>query len=64
MQDYRELSLTFSFFPCSVRDDRIRVERMDAMYFEYSHAFQVVTEFYAKDVDIKGKLYVTIGPQI
>ncbi|XP_074184883.1 DNA mismatch repair protein Msh3 [Rhinolophus sinicus] len=39
----------------SVRDDRIRVERMDNMYFEYSHAFQVVTEFYAKDVvDIKG----------
>uniref|UniRef100_A0A8C3WW70 DNA mismatch repair protein MSH3 n=1 Tax=Catagonus wagneri TaxID=51154 RepID=A0A8C3WW70_9CETA len=39
----------------SVRDDRIRVERMDNMYFEYSHAFQEVTEFYAKDVvDIKG----------
>ncbi|XP_037015185.2 DNA mismatch repair protein Msh3 isoform X1 [Artibeus jamaicensis] len=38
----------------SVRDDRIRVERMDNMYFEYSHAFQVVTEFYAKDVDVKG----------
>ncbi|KAF6125865.1 mutS-like protein 3 [Phyllostomus discolor] len=38
----------------SVRDDRIRVERMDNMYFEYSHAFQVVTEFYAKDVDING----------
>uniref|UniRef100_A0A8C4KZW7 DNA mismatch repair protein MSH3 n=1 Tax=Equus asinus asinus TaxID=83772 RepID=A0A8C4KZW7_EQUAS len=39
----------------SVRDDRIRVERMDNMYFEYSHAFQMVTEFYAKDVvDVKG----------
>ncbi|XP_065775135.1 DNA mismatch repair protein Msh3 isoform X2 [Muntiacus reevesi] len=38
----------------SVRDDRIRVERMKNMYFEYSHAFQEVTEFYAKDVvDIK-----------
>ncbi|XP_037385883.1 DNA mismatch repair protein Msh3 isoform X2 [Talpa occidentalis] len=38
----------------SVRDDRIRVERMDNTHFEYSHAFQVVTEFYAKDVvDIK-----------
>nr|XP_044990047.1 DNA mismatch repair protein Msh3 [Jaculus jaculus] len=38
----------------SMRDDRIRVERMDNMYFEYSHAFQVVTDFYAKDVaDIK-----------
>ncbi|XP_044930321.1 LOW QUALITY PROTEIN: DNA mismatch repair protein Msh3 [Mustela putorius furo] len=33
----------------SVRDDRIRVERMDNVYFEYSHAFQAVTEFYAKD---------------
>ncbi|XP_064452366.1 DNA mismatch repair protein Msh3 isoform X3 [Mirounga angustirostris] len=32
-----------------VQDDRIRVERMDDMYFEYSHAFQAVTEFYAKD---------------
>ncbi|XP_068391686.1 DNA mismatch repair protein Msh3 isoform X2 [Eschrichtius robustus] len=38
----------------SVRDDRIRVERMDNMYFEYSHAFQEVTEFYAKDV-VDGK---------
>ncbi|XP_045422425.1 DNA mismatch repair protein Msh3 isoform X1 [Lemur catta] len=39
----------------SVRDDRIRVERMDNIYFEYSHAFQAVMEFYAKDiVDIKG----------
>ncbi|XP_055285293.1 DNA mismatch repair protein Msh3 isoform X3 [Moschus berezovskii] len=38
----------------SVRDDRIRVERMKNVYFEYSHAFQEVTEFYAKDVvDIK-----------
>ncbi|TKC40203.1 hypothetical protein EI555_011068, partial [Monodon monoceros] len=34
----------------SVRDDRIRVERMDNMYFEYSHAFQEVTEFYAEDI--------------
>ncbi|XP_013368469.1 PREDICTED: DNA mismatch repair protein Msh3 [Chinchilla lanigera] len=38
-----------------VRDDRIRVERMDNVYFEHSHAFQVVTEFYAKDpVDVRG----------
>ncbi|XP_060057082.1 DNA mismatch repair protein Msh3 isoform X2 [Erinaceus europaeus] len=38
----------------SVGDDRIRIERMDPMYFEYSHAFQAVAEFYAKDViDIK-----------
>ncbi|XP_052599553.1 DNA mismatch repair protein Msh3 isoform X4 [Peromyscus californicus insignis] len=34
----------------STRDDRIRVERMDNTYFEYSHAFQAVTEFYAKEV--------------
>uniref|UniRef100_A0A8D2CSS3 DNA mismatch repair protein MSH3 n=1 Tax=Sciurus vulgaris TaxID=55149 RepID=A0A8D2CSS3_SCIVU len=34
----------------SMRDDRIRVERMDKAYFEYSHAFQAVTEFYSKDV--------------
>ncbi|XP_045427627.1 DNA mismatch repair protein Msh3 isoform X2 [Pipistrellus kuhlii] len=38
-----------------VRDDRIRVERMDNMYFEYSHASQVFTEFYVEDmIDIKG----------
>lgn len=38
-----------------MQDDRIRVERMDNVYFEYSHAFQAVTEFYAKDaVDPKG----------
>nr|XP_031303217.1 DNA mismatch repair protein Msh3 isoform X6 [Camelus dromedarius] len=35
----------------SVRDDRIRVERMANMYFEYSHAFQEVTDFYAQDGD-------------
>ncbi|XP_076995409.1 DNA mismatch repair protein Msh3 isoform X2 [Tamandua tetradactyla] len=38
-----------------VRDDRIRVERMENIYFEYSYAFQAITEFYAKDkIDIKG----------
>ncbi|XP_062941749.1 DNA mismatch repair protein Msh3 isoform X2 [Cynocephalus volans] len=38
-----------------VRDDRIRVERMEHIYFEYSHAFQAVTEFYVKDVvDVRG----------
>ncbi|XP_012372299.1 DNA mismatch repair protein Msh3 [Octodon degus] len=38
-----------------VRDDRIRVERMDNVCFEHSLAFQAVTEFYAKDpVDIRG----------
>nr|XP_048311858.1 DNA mismatch repair protein Msh3 isoform X2 [Myodes glareolus] len=34
----------------SMRYDRIRVERMDNTYFEYSHAFQAVTEFYAREV--------------
>ncbi|XP_054108591.2 DNA mismatch repair protein Msh3 isoform X4 [Callithrix jacchus] len=44
----------------SVRDDRIRVERMDDTYFEYSHAFQAVTEFYAKDtVDFKGSKIIS-----
>ncbi|XP_049722674.1 DNA mismatch repair protein Msh3 isoform X2 [Elephas maximus indicus] len=39
----------------SVRDDRIRVERMDNIYFEYSCAFQTVIDFYAYDiVDAKG----------
>uniref|UniRef100_A0A4X2LQG0 DNA mismatch repair protein MSH3 n=1 Tax=Vombatus ursinus TaxID=29139 RepID=A0A4X2LQG0_VOMUR len=37
----------------SVRDDRIRVERMDNLYFEYSHAFQQITEFYAEVLDVK-----------
>uniref|UniRef100_A0A4W3I9U7 DNA mismatch repair protein MSH3 n=1 Tax=Callorhinchus milii TaxID=7868 RepID=A0A4W3I9U7_CALMI len=31
----------------SLRDDRIRVERMDDIHFEFSHAFQSVSEFYA-----------------
>ncbi|CAO2593009.1 DNA mismatch repair protein Msh3, partial [Lemmus lemmus] len=34
----------------SMRYDRIRVERMENTYFEYSHAFQAVTEFYAQEV--------------
>ncbi|XP_028616023.1 DNA mismatch repair protein Msh3 isoform X2 [Grammomys surdaster] len=39
----------------SVQDDRIRVERMNNTYFEYSHAFQTVTEFYARErVDSQG----------
>lgn len=45
-----------------MRDDRIRVERMDNMYFEYSHASQVFTEFYVKDmIDIKGKYYIHVS---
>ncbi|XP_058512170.1 DNA mismatch repair protein Msh3 [Ochotona princeps] len=39
----------------SVRDDRMRVERLEDVYFEYSHAFQAVTEFYTKDTaDMQG----------
>ena len=54
--------MKFLVFSFSVRDDRIRVERMDNMYFEYSHAFQMVTEFYAKDVvDVKGKYFVHVS---
>ena len=54
--------LNFRFFSFSVRDDRIRVERMKNVYFEYSHAFQEVTEFYAKDVvDIKGKYFIRVN---
>ena len=54
--------LNFRFFSFSVRDDRIRVERMKNVYFEYSHAFQEVTEFYAKDVvDIKGKYFIRVS---
>ncbi|XP_069080623.1 DNA mismatch repair protein Msh3 isoform X2 [Pleurodeles waltl] len=32
-------------------DDRIRIERLDGLHFEYSHAFQLITEFYAKGGD-------------
>ncbi|XP_008933294.1 PREDICTED: DNA mismatch repair protein Msh3-like, partial [Merops nubicus] len=40
-----------------LRDDRIRVERMENFHFEYSHAFQRITDFYAKEVPD------TTGPQ-
>ncbi|KFO08216.1 DNA mismatch repair protein Msh3, partial [Balearica regulorum gibbericeps] len=33
-----------------LRDDRIRIERMGKLHFEYSHAFQLVTDFYTKEV--------------
>ncbi|XP_055647581.1 DNA mismatch repair protein Msh3 isoform X4 [Falco peregrinus] len=38
-------------------DDRIRIERMENLHFEYSHAFQLITDFYAKEVPD------TTGPQ-
>ncbi|CAM5145419.1 unnamed protein product [Natator depressus] len=34
----------------SLRDDRIRIERMESIYFQYSHAFQLITDFYARGV--------------
>uniref|UniRef100_A0A8C0AR66 DNA mismatch repair protein MSH3 n=1 Tax=Buteo japonicus TaxID=224669 RepID=A0A8C0AR66_9AVES len=40
-----------------LRDDRIRIERMETLHFEYSHAFQLITDFYAKEVPD------TTGPQ-
>ncbi|XP_074935705.1 DNA mismatch repair protein Msh3 [Phalacrocorax aristotelis] len=40
-----------------LRDDRIRIERMEKLHFEYSHAFQLITDFYAKEVPD------TTGPQ-
>ncbi|XP_030323488.1 DNA mismatch repair protein Msh3 [Calypte anna] len=47
-----------------LREDRIRIERMDNLHFEYSHAFQLITDFYAKEVpDTTGpqKLSVILG---
>ncbi|RLV97451.1 hypothetical protein DV515_00011743 [Chloebia gouldiae] len=43
--------------PDQLQDDRIRIERMENLSFEYSHAFQRVTDFYAKEVP------GTAGPQ-
>ncbi|XP_069483651.1 DNA mismatch repair protein Msh3 isoform X2 [Ambystoma mexicanum] len=45
-------SLLSSISSASVRgDDRIRVERLQSRHFEYSHAFQMITEFYGKGDD-------------
>ncbi|KAM8792926.1 DNA mismatch repair protein Msh3 [Eudromia elegans] len=33
-----------------LRDDRIRIERMENRHFEYSHAFQLITDFYAREM--------------
>ncbi|KGL82034.1 DNA mismatch repair protein Msh3, partial [Tinamus guttatus] len=40
-----------------LRDDRIRIERMENHHFEYSHAFQLITDFYAREMP------ETTGPQ-
>ncbi|XP_068941129.1 DNA mismatch repair protein Msh3 isoform X2 [Petaurus breviceps papuanus] len=52
MSDHTEKFIK-SITSVSVQDDRIRVERMDNLYFEYSHAFQQITEFYAEVLDVK-----------
>ncbi|XP_078252687.1 DNA mismatch repair protein Msh3 [Rhinoraja longicauda] len=39
--------LLASISASSLGDDRIRVERMDKFHFEYTNAFQLVSEFYA-----------------
>ncbi|XP_072272312.1 DNA mismatch repair protein Msh3 [Pyxicephalus adspersus] len=32
---------------CLREDDRIRIERMDSLHFQYSQAFQLISEFYS-----------------
>ncbi|XP_063037106.1 DNA mismatch repair protein Msh3 isoform X2 [Melospiza melodia melodia] len=49
--------LIHSITSVRLQDDRIRLERMENHNFEYSHAFQRVTDFYAKEVP------GTAGPQ-
>ncbi|XP_031951795.1 DNA mismatch repair protein Msh3 isoform X1 [Corvus moneduloides] len=49
--------LIHSITSMRLQDDRIRIERMENLNFEYSHAFQRVTDFYAKEVP------GTTGPQ-
>uniref|UniRef100_A0A8C0J3N9 DNA mismatch repair protein MSH3 n=1 Tax=Chelonoidis abingdonii TaxID=106734 RepID=A0A8C0J3N9_CHEAB len=42
--------LISSITSVSLRDDRIRIERMEGIHFEYSHAFQLITDFYTRGV--------------
>ncbi|XP_043402215.1 DNA mismatch repair protein Msh3 isoform X5 [Chelonia mydas] len=42
--------LISSITSVSLRDDRIRIERMESIYFQHSHAFQLITDFYARGV--------------
>ncbi|XP_043564150.1 DNA mismatch repair protein Msh3 isoform X2 [Chiloscyllium plagiosum] len=56
--------LLASITASSLRDDRIRVERMDSIHFEYSHAFQVTSDFYASgtsDVSESQKLSIILN---
>lgn len=47
-RECKNLKINFFFF--RLQDDRIRIERMENLNFEYSHAFQKVTDFYTKEV--------------
>uniref|UniRef100_A0A8C8RNX1 DNA mismatch repair protein MSH3 n=1 Tax=Pelusios castaneus TaxID=367368 RepID=A0A8C8RNX1_9SAUR len=49
LSDHSE-RLISSITSVSLQDDRIRIERMESIYFEYSHAFQLITDFYARGV--------------
>ncbi|XP_050802111.1 DNA mismatch repair protein Msh3 [Gopherus flavomarginatus] len=42
--------LISSITSVSLRDDGIRIERIESIHFEYSHAFQLITDFYARGV--------------
>ncbi|XP_056395363.1 DNA mismatch repair protein Msh3 isoform X2 [Hyla sarda] len=37
---------------CLRDDDRIRIEKRDKDHFEYSQAFQIISEFYGKETDL------------
>ncbi|XP_039401053.1 DNA mismatch repair protein Msh3 isoform X3 [Mauremys reevesii] len=53
--------LISSITSVSLRDDRIRIERMESIYFEYSRAFQLMTDFYARGVlDTTGSQQLSI----
>ncbi|XP_044876694.1 DNA mismatch repair protein Msh3 isoform X1 [Mauremys mutica] len=53
--------LISSITSVSLRDDRIRIERMESIYFEYSRAFQLITDFYARGVlDTTGSQQLSI----
>ncbi|XP_067425319.1 DNA mismatch repair protein Msh3 [Emydura macquarii macquarii] len=49
LSDHSE-RLISSITSVSLQDDRIRIERMESIYFEYSHAFQLITDFYARGI--------------
>uniref|UniRef100_UPI00398ECC4E DNA mismatch repair protein Msh3 n=1 Tax=Pristiophorus japonicus TaxID=55135 RepID=UPI00398ECC4E len=51
----------------SLGDDRIRVERMDDIHFEYSSAFQLTSEFYARgasDISESQQLSIILNLEI